>query len=135
MADKRGNRFVMTLGMALVAGSLVASALVLSFNPWILSAVLLFTYVGFSFLQTGLINSVSQTLPMQETGVGMGLFNLVGILAGAIGTAGVAKLLETGWLGFDAILGIFALGVILAGGWYILGLKPKFVILSRIGEK
>ena len=119
LADARGNRFVLSVGLALVAVSLGGAALLLGLSPWWLSADLLFTYIGFSFLQTGLINGVSQTLPAEETGAGMGLFNLVGILAGAVGTAVVAKVLEAGILGYDGILAVFALAVTAAGGWYI----------------
>ena len=123
MADKQGNRFVIALGLILLIGSLVGAAFLLEQSPWYLAGALLFTYVGFSFLQTGLINSVSQTLPTEETGVGMGVFNLVGILAGAIGTASVAKVLEAQLLGYGGILFVFALGAGLAGTWYALTLK------------
>jgi MFS transporter, DHA2 family, metal-tetracycline-proton antiporter len=64
----------------------------------IVAAALLLTYVGFSLAQTAMINSVSQTLPEQETGVGMGLFNLVSIISGALGTALVGKILSSKWL-------------------------------------
>jgi DHA2 family metal-tetracycline-proton antiporter-like MFS transporter len=123
LADKRGNRFVMLIGLSLVVASFVAIAMLLGVSPWYLSGVLLLTYVGFSFLQTGLINSVSQTLTEQDTGVGMGMFNLVGILAGAIGTAAVAKILEAGLLSFEGILLAFALAAGVAGTWYALSLR------------
>ncbi len=125
LADSKGNRFVLSIGLILIVGSLSAAAFLLTLSPWYLSGVLLFTYVGFSFLQTGLINSVSMTLREEETGVGMGLFNLVGILAGAIGTALVAKILETQMLDFRGILLVFAVAAGLAGGWYALTLKKS----------
>lgn len=121
-ADARGNRFVLWIGLSLVFASLIGAAFLLDQSPWFLSGALLFTYIGFTFLQTGLINAVSQTLPMEETGVGMGLFNLVGILAGAIGTAVVAKVLEAQWLGYAGILWVFALAAGAAGLWYALTL-------------
>ena len=123
LADKKGNRFVLTVGLSLTVVSLGGAAFLLDQSPWWLSAVMLLTYIGFSFVQTGLINSVSQTLPVEETGVGMGLFNLVGILAGAVGTALVAKVLEARFLDYNGILLIFALGVALAGAWYAATLR------------
>jgi D-lyxose ketol-isomerase len=48
-------------------------------------------------------NSVSQTLSINDTGVGMGLFNLVGIVSGAVGTAMVGKILEGRWLDFSLV--------------------------------
>lgn len=125
LADNRGNRFVLTVGMALVVASLIAVSFVLTQPVWWLSGLLLFTYVGFSFVQTGLINAVSQTLPVEETGVGMGLFNLVGILAGAVGTAGAARVLEAGLLNYQGVLVVFALGAGAAGAWYALTLGPR----------
>jgi MFS transporter, DHA2 family, metal-tetracycline-proton antiporter len=123
LADKKGNRFVLSIGLVLVVASLIGTAFLMAWSPWYLAGVFLFTYVGFSFLQTGLINSVSQTLPEEETGVGMGVFNLVGILAGAVGTALVAKILEANLLGFAGILLVFAVAAGLAGTWYASTLK------------
>jgi len=123
LADSRGNRFVLAIGLVLMVASLAAAAFLLALSPWYLAGDLLFTYVGFSFVQTGLINSVSQTLREEETGVGMGLFNLVGILAGAVGTAVVAKILDVQLLDFSGILLAFAAAAGVAGGWYALGLK------------
>jgi len=126
LADSKGNRFVLLLGLTLVGASLVAAAFLLGTTPWALAGALLFTYIGFSFLQTGLINAVSQTLPEEETGVGMGVFNLVGILAGAVGTAVVAKVLEARLLDYSGILLVFAGAAVLAGLWYALGLvRPQ----------
>lgn len=125
LADARGNRFVLLLGIGLLALSVVGLALVLHQPIWVLSAVLVLTYIGFSFIQTGLINSVSQTLPAEETGVGMGLFNLVGILAGAVGTAVVAKVLEVDLLGYEGILLAFGGAATVAGGLYALTLGKQ----------
>jgi DHA2 family metal-tetracycline-proton antiporter-like MFS transporter len=57
-------------------------------------------YVGFNFTQTALINSVSQTLSEHETGIGMGLFNLVSFVSAAVGTSLVGRYLEGHWLNF-----------------------------------
>ena len=72
----------------------------MSVSPWLISAFLLLLYVGFSLFQTALINSVSQTLPLEQTGVGMGIFNLVSIISGAMGTALVGKILDGHWFSF-----------------------------------
>jgi DHA2 family metal-tetracycline-proton antiporter-like MFS transporter len=72
----------------------------LGVSPLYVALALLFTYVGFSLFQTAMVNAVSQTLPAHETGVGMGLFNLVGIVSGAVGTAVVGKILDARWLDF-----------------------------------
>ncbi len=100
LADRKGNRLVIGIGIALLVGSLLAISFLVSLSPWLISAGLLLTYIGFTLIQTGLINSVSQTLGMQETGTGMGLFNLVTFISAAVGTALVARVLASGWFTF-----------------------------------
>jgi DHA2 family metal-tetracycline-proton antiporter-like MFS transporter len=101
LSDRRGTSVVVALGLCLLVLSMLFMALFLGFSVLLVAGGLLLTYVGFSLFQTAMINSVSQTLPEHETGVGMGLFNLVGIMAGAIGTAIVGKVLAGRWLDFS----------------------------------
>ncbi len=98
LADKRGNRLVMGIGLVMLVLSLLLISFLVGLSPWLISGGLLLTYVGFTLIQTGLINSVSQTLEIRETGVGMGLFNLVTFISAAVGTALVARVLASGWL-------------------------------------
>ena len=88
----------MGIGLVLLIASLLAISFVLGLSPWFVSGGLLLTYIGFTLIQTALINSVSQTLQTQETGTGMGLFNLVTFISAAVGTALVARVLAGGWL-------------------------------------
>ena len=53
--------------------------------------------------QTAMINSVSQTFPGPEVGMGMGLFNLVSIISGAVRAAVVGKILDGGWLNISIL--------------------------------
>ncbi|MFD0695036.1 MFS transporter [Paenibacillus sp. GCM10027628] len=107
LADRKGNNFVVYIGLGLLFISLAAIALMVGHSPWFVSAALLPTYVGFSFVQTALANRVSLTLELHETGVGMGLFNLISFISGAVGTALVAKLIDGGIMNFytNPILG------------------------------
>jgi DHA2 family metal-tetracycline-proton antiporter-like MFS transporter len=100
LTDRKGGNFVVYLGLALLLTSLVAMAVFIGYSPWLISATLLLMYIGLSFVQTALGNSVSQTLEVSQTGVGMGLFNLVSIMSGAIGTALVARVLDKSLLNF-----------------------------------
>ncbi len=98
LADSRGNSFVVAIGLALLVVSLLAISFLLSFSAFFIAGALVLNYVGFSLFQTAMANSVSLTLPAEDTGVGMGLFNLAGTMAGAIGTTVVGKLLAGNWL-------------------------------------
>src|SRR5262249_62245208 len=92
--------------------------------------------------QTAMINSVSQTLPEHETGVGMGLFNLVSIISGALGTALVGKILSGKWLeislvpalsmshgfGYSNIMIAFSVVIALGGTLYLRAFRTVKVI-------
>lgn len=133
LADRRGNSFVVAIGLALLLASMLLMALLLSVSALFIAAALLLTYVGFSLLQTAMINSVSQTLPEHETGAGMGVFNLAGVLSGAIGTAVVGRILAGTWLdlrilpvatmtsgrAYSNLLIAFSLILVLGGALYL----------------
>jgi len=98
LSDRRGNSFVVAIGLALLVASIIFLSVLLSVSAIAVACAMLLTYVGFSLFQTAMINAVSQTLREEETGIGMGLFNLVGIMSGAVGTALVGKVLTGRWL-------------------------------------
>lgn len=94
MTVKQGSRFVVYLGLALVAVSLFVQSSSIGFWVWYIGAALILMYIGFSFVQTGLTESVTQILPVHQIGVGMGLFNMTSTISGAVVTALVAKAIE-----------------------------------------
>jgi len=151
LSDRKGNNFVVAVGLALLVLSIVLMSLLLSVSALVVAAALLFTYVGFSLFQTAMINAVSQTLSEQETGIGMGLFNLVGIISGAVGTALVGKILTGHWLDFPILaIGSISKGysysnlmiafavVVIAGGVLYLrsyrGMKPVQPLKQSVSE-
>ncbi len=133
LADRRGNPFVVVVGLSLLASGMGLMAFGLPFSFYVVGACMVLVYIGFSLFQTALVNSVSQTLTPEETGIGMGVFNLAGTLAGALGTAVVGKILAARWLGsslwpglmpergaiYSNLLLIFCLIVFFSGGLYL----------------
>jgi DHA2 family metal-tetracycline-proton antiporter-like MFS transporter len=130
LADKRGNAYVVGIGVLLLAGSTAGMALLLGFTFWVVLFAMLANYIGFTMFQTAMVNSVSQTLAPEQSGIGMGIFNLISIVAGALGTTLVGRILDSH--SFDR--GLIALSnnaagfvysdilllltfVVLAGGW------------------
>lgn len=91
---KRGSHFVVYVGLALIALSFVLQSSAIGLWVWYIGAALIIMYIGFSFLQTALAESVTQILPVHRIGVGMGLFNMTSTISGAVVTALVAKTLE-----------------------------------------
>lgn len=90
----RGSHFVVYSGLALVATSLLLQSSSIGLWVWYIGISLIIMYIGFSFVQTALTESVTQILPVHQIGVGMGLFNMTSIISGAVVTALVAKAME-----------------------------------------
>lgn len=103
LADRRGSGYVIGLGIALLVAGMLAMAFLLGLSPLVVALSMFLIYVGFAMFQTAMVNAVSQTLPASEMGVGMGLFNLVGIISGAVGAALVGRAIGGGWLDFPLL--------------------------------
>ncbi|MEI8093643.1 MAG: MFS transporter [Spirochaetales bacterium] len=110
LADKRGNQLVLTVGLIFLCGSLLASPLALGQPLWVFAALLTVLFAGLTFFNTGLVNGVSRILPESEIGVGMGVFNLSGFLAGAVGAVLVGRILDAQAMTDGALL--LAIGAI-----------------------
>ncbi|WP_248925483.1 MFS transporter [Paenibacillus hamazuiensis] len=94
MTVKRGSHFVVYLGLGLIATSLLLQSSSVGLWVWYIGTALVLMYIGFSFAQTALAESVTQVLPGHQIGIGMGFFNMISTLSGAIVTALVAKAME-----------------------------------------
>ncbi len=94
MTVKRGSHFVVYLGLGLIALSLLLQSSSIGLWVWYIGIALIMMYIGFSFMQTALAESVTQILPVHQIGVGMGLFNMTSTISGAVVTALVAKAME-----------------------------------------
>lgn len=93
MTDRYGCRPVASYGIGfLAAGYLLLVAF--GKTPVSIALLLIICYSGFSLFQPALGKAVSLTLPSRQTGVGMGLYNLIYFLSGAFGTAISGGLLE-----------------------------------------
>lgn len=90
----RGSHYVVYLGLTLIAISLLLQSSSIGLWVWYIGIALVMMYIGFSFLQTALTESVTQILPPHQIGVGMGFFNMTSTLSGAVVTALVAKVME-----------------------------------------
>jgi DHA2 family metal-tetracycline-proton antiporter-like MFS transporter len=148
LADKRGNAFVAAIGVVLLAGSMLLMSLLLGFTYWVMLVAMLANYVGFTMFQTAMINSVSQTLPTEQSGIGMGIFNLISIVSGALGTTLVGRILDGQWLNrgllsvstnvagypYSDILAVMML-VVLASGWVFQLTFSKQIPAAHAGAK
>ncbi|QGQ99733.1 MFS transporter [Paenibacillus psychroresistens] len=100
MTVKRGSHFVVYLGLVLIALSLLLQSSSIGLWVWYIGAALIMMFIGFSFVQTALTESVTNILPSHQIGVGMGFFNMISTISGAIVTALVAKSIEQEFFAF-----------------------------------
>ncbi|MFM1650734.1 MFS transporter [Brevibacillus sp. B_LB10_24] len=94
MTVRRGSHFVVYLGLGLIALSLLLQSSTIGLWVWYIGVALIMMYIGFSFLQTALAESVTQILPADQIGIGMGFYNMTSTISGAVVTALVAKAME-----------------------------------------
>ncbi|CAG7646870.1 MFS transporter [Paenibacillus allorhizosphaerae] len=106
LTDSRGSRFVLLLAFSLFIAGLVCLSSFTGLSPWIIAFCLPLINVSFTFAQAALAKIVSSTLPREQTGIGMGVYNLVNFLSGAISGAVLSKTVEFDW----AALNVNAVG-------------------------
>lgn len=94
LADSRGGRFVVYLGLAIYATSFIVLSSVAGMGPRVIAVVLVLSYVGFAFLQSSLPHTASSELAPEHTGIGMGIYTLVFFIAGAFSAAVIGKVLD-----------------------------------------
>ncbi|MDH4163610.1 MAG: MFS transporter [Nitrospirota bacterium] len=94
LSDKRGSVPVVRIGQALLIAGFFLLSVLAGNAPWIVALNLIICYAGFSFLQSSLAHTVSATLPREQMGIGMGIYNLVLFMSGGFSAALIGKLLD-----------------------------------------
>jgi DHA2 family metal-tetracycline-proton antiporter-like MFS transporter len=100
LVARRGSHFVVHIGLVFICFALLILAGLTDKWVWYTSAALVLMYVGMSFVQTAMAESITQTLPVHQIGVGMGFYGLAAFISGAVGTAGVSSMLGSGIFDF-----------------------------------
>ncbi len=100
LSDRKGSRFVVYLGSAFLATGFLALSTVAGQKAWIVASTLIIGYAGFALLQSSLPHTISISLSKDQTGIGMGIYNLLFFMSGAFSTAGIGRLLDFGSTGF-----------------------------------
>ncbi|MGO4886379.1 MFS transporter [Anaerobacillus sp. MEB173] len=94
LTDSRGGRQVIFIAFALMIIGLFLISTFIGSAAWIISIMIIVTYVAFPFLQTGTASLIATALPRNEIGVGMGIYNLFNFMSGAFGGAIIGKILD-----------------------------------------
>lgn len=86
LADRKGNAFVFTIASGLIISGFVLLSSFTEITPVWIASFLIFGNVGQSLMQIAMSNSMSRTLPPDQTGAGMGLFSMTSFMAHGIGS-------------------------------------------------
>lgn len=94
LADQKGNGFVAYTALLCFFIGYGFLSIIAGSSPYFIMVVLIFAYVGQTFIQIALGNTVSRSLPKEQAGVGMGIFMMMNFIAGATATTLISKALE-----------------------------------------
>lgn len=96
LADSRGNAtlFFLAAGLLFICFTLL-STFTASSAP-VIAAFLIFGNVGQSFMMIAMSNSISQTLPSNQAGVGMGMLQMLIFISQAIATSVYSTIVDAG---------------------------------------
>ncbi len=94
LVERRGGEFVVVLALCLLGGGSFLISTFAGYAPWVVALALLVTYIGFPLIQSSTANILSSILSLRETGVGIGIFNLLNFMAGAVSSAVFGAVLE-----------------------------------------
>lgn len=112
LADRNGTRSVLKLGTLLMGIGFLALSTVVGMPVWMIAICLLFVEVAYIFMQPALANWISQNLPSEHTGIGMGVYNLCNFLAIALcGTLSAKSLEWSSLLVLNPVVSLPAAGV------------------------
>lgn len=139
LVDKRGNKFVLYLGVFFIALSFIVISLFVDKTPWLTSIMLILTFGGLSFVKTVISSSVAETLVSEEVGAGMGMLNLACFLSEGIGVAIVGGMLSKNLFNFQVLptpslptaflysnlLLVFTVTILIGGAIYTLAYSRK----------
>ncbi|WP_223154911.1 MFS transporter [Alkalibacillus aidingensis] len=109
LVDQKGSRLIFMISLGLLAiGFLIVSSTV-GLNPVIVSLMLVFPMICFPLVQASGADLLANMLEKNETGVGMGVFNLLNFVSGALSGAIVGVTLDlfqpTRAVNFLAVIG------------------------------
>ncbi len=96
LADAKGNPYLFTLASSLLLISFFLLSSFTGLAPFWIAAFLIFGHTGQMFMQIALANSISRTLPQEQTGVGMGLLTMLNFLSGAVSAGLYSRTVDQG---------------------------------------
>lgn len=96
LADRKGNSYLFLIASSLLFSCFVLLSTFTGTSSLFIAVFLILGNVGQSFMLIVLNNSISQTLPKHQAGVGMGMLQMLNFISQAVATAIYSRLVDTG---------------------------------------
>lgn len=96
LADQKGNPYLFFVASSLLLTCFVLLSAFTASSSLYIAAFLILGNVGQSFMLIALNNSILQTLPKSQTGVGMGMLQMLNFCVQAVATGIYSKILDFG---------------------------------------
>lgn len=96
LADRKGNSYLFFIASSLLLICFVLLSAFTASSSLYIAAFLILGNVGQSFMLIALNNSILQTLPKSQAGVGMGMLQMLNFCVQAVATAIYSKILDFG---------------------------------------
>lgn len=94
LADDRGNLALVFVASVLLFLAFSLLSTFIGVSAYFIAIILILGNVGQTFMQISMSNTISRTLPKEETGVGMGLLSMINFISGAMAMSVVGKMLD-----------------------------------------
>ncbi|WP_028777369.1 MFS transporter [Shimazuella kribbensis] len=94
IVDTKGNKPLFTIASCLLMVFFGAISILIGSSPYVIAILLIFGFLGQSYMMLSISNSISRTLPYDQVGVGMGFLMMLNFIAGSIGTGIYAKIVD-----------------------------------------
>ncbi|SFQ41386.1 MFS transporter [Salibacterium halotolerans] len=129
LADVKGNAFLFYLSSALVLTSFVLLSSFVGSSPVFIAIFLIFGDVGLAFILIPMQNSVSQTLPKEQIGIGMGIFSMLNFMTGSVSGAIYGKVVDQGAAVSWNPVTLFSEGFVYGNIYFILAIVLASTVL------
>ncbi|PKR79359.1 MFS transporter [Halalkalibacillus sediminis] len=94
LVDQKGSRVIFAMSLFLLMSGLFIVSSTVGINPVLFSFMLVFPMMCFPLVQASGADILANILKNNETGVGMGVFNLLNFVSGALSGAIIGKILD-----------------------------------------
>lgn len=96
LADAKGNAVLFSTASVCLMLCFALLSTFVGISPVLIAVFFIFGQVGLTFMQIALTNSLSRTLPKEQTGVGMGLLSLLNFISSSLSAGIYSTVIDLG---------------------------------------